>query len=396
MRTRLILLFLVLTLAAVAVAEPVRVDNPAEPRDGVETLQLEELWRRGGEDDDVLFGVLLKALGDEAGNVYLLDNQLAEVQVFAPDGEYLKTLSREGDGPGEVRAPTDMLWMPDGSLGIVQTFPGRIIQVDVEGTPAGQFKTGGEGAIIAVAEARSQGGNLVMGVIDIEVTGGGAGQDRHIFLGSYDAEGNELCRYTGFDVHWDFPNVVFREREQYFALFGRWDLRDDGRVVAAEGRDEYLFHVYAVDGTLERVVTREFEAWQRDDEDYALINGIMEGASRQFPFPIETEVEKTESPISLLTARENDETWIISARGAREQPEGVFVTYDVFDAEGVFARQVQLACAGDGRRDGVFFLEDRVLVIRGLLDALSAQMGGSAETEEEPAPIEVVCYRMID
>ena len=144
------------------------------------------------------------------------------------------------------------------------------------------------------------------------------------------------------------------------------------------------------------MVTRAFEPWEREAEDYALINGIMEGASRQFPFPIETEVEKTEPPIALLTARENDETWIISARGARNQPDGVFVTYDVFDAEGVFVRQVQLACEGDGRRDGVFFLNDRVLVVRGLLDALSAQMGGAAETEEEPAPIEVVCFRIVD
>ena len=396
MLRRTIPLLLVLLTTVAALAEPVRVDNGTVPRDGVETLRLDELWRRGGDDDDVLFGVLLKALADEQGNIYLLDNQLAEVQVFSPDGEYLKTLSREGDGPGEVRAPTDMLWMPDGTLGIVQTFPGRIIQVDKAGEPAGQFKTGAEGAIIAVVEARSQGGNLVMGVIDIEVTGGGAGQDRHIFLGSYDAAGNELCRYAGFDVHWDFPNVVFREREQYFMLFGRWDVAADGRVIAVPKFDEYVFNVYAPDGTLERVVSRAFEPYTRDDEDLALINGMMEGASRQFPFPIETEIEKHEQPVAQLVARPDGETWIVSARGVRSQPEGVLATWDVFDAAGLFVRQVRMACPGDGRRDGVFFLGDRVLIVRGLLDALSAQMGGTAETEEEPAPIEVVCYRIAD
>ena len=35
-------------------------------------------------------------------NVYLLDHHLKQVEVISPDGEHLLTLSREGDGPGEL------------------------------------------------------------------------------------------------------------------------------------------------------------------------------------------------------------------------------------------------------------------------------------------------------
>ena len=52
------------------------------------TLQLEELWRAGGEDnaDDLVFGVPVEALADENGRVYLADQQLCQVFVFETDG----------------------------------------------------------------------------------------------------------------------------------------------------------------------------------------------------------------------------------------------------------------------------------------------------------------------
>ena len=55
-------------------------------------------------------------MGDDDGNIYLLDSQLSEVKVFSPDGEPLKTLSREGDGPGEFRALSSVHVLPGDTL----------------------------------------------------------------------------------------------------------------------------------------------------------------------------------------------------------------------------------------------------------------------------------------
>ena len=81
---------------------------------GEETVGLTELWRIGGDTDDdaEFFGVLSQITTDEAGNVYLLDRQLTEVKVFSPDGEYLNTIGREGEGPGEFRRPSDLFITP--------------------------------------------------------------------------------------------------------------------------------------------------------------------------------------------------------------------------------------------------------------------------------------------
>jgi hypothetical protein len=371
------------------------VSNPAEPPGGVVDLELEELWRRGGEDDDVLFGVIIQALVDDEGNVYLLDGQLSEVQVFSPDGEFLKTLSREGDGPGEVRQPFDMLWMPDGSLGLVQSFPGKIIQITTDDTPAGTFqKKGEEGAIIAVVEAEGGGGNLVMGGVDVEITQGG--QIRHMFISGFDVEGNETAQYVAYDVTWDFSDFVLRESEQYFMLFGRWDVTDDGSVITAVNHEDYELLFHNADGTLQRVATREHEPLKRDEEGYQLLRSMMEGMKRMFPFPVETEYRDTESPVNLLFVHPGGEIWVQPMRGVRDQPEGVLAVYDVFSAEGHFLRQVRVSCPGDGLTDGIVFAsEDRLLVIHDLLDAMSGLFGGSGEeTDEEAAPVEVVCYKI--
>ena len=71
-------------------------------------------------------------------------------------------------------------------------------------------------------------------------------------------------------------------------------------------------------------------------------------------------------------------------------------TFDVFDSEGKFDRQVQVfSPEGDAAEDGLFLLDDgRVLLIKGYVDALAAMFGGAVELDgdEEADPMELVCF----
>jgi hypothetical protein len=68
-----------LFVSGAAATEEVLVDgvlhvrNGETPRDGITTVQLQEVWRVGGEDDEHIFGVISDVLVDDAGNLYLLD-----------------------------------------------------------------------------------------------------------------------------------------------------------------------------------------------------------------------------------------------------------------------------------------------------------------------------------
>jgi len=136
------------SLAGVPVRETidgvVHVKNPAKASGGVQILNMQEQWKVGGEDDeDILFGLIPRACSDEAGNIYVLDSQLNQVLVFNPEGEMVRTLFREGEGPGEIRQPRDMMVLGNGRVGVVQEFPGVVIFVENDGTPAGRVKIGG-------------------------------------------------------------------------------------------------------------------------------------------------------------------------------------------------------------------------------------------------------------
>jgi len=165
------LTMLVLLSAPAAVAAP-EINNGPTPAQPVETMPMQELWRIGGLDDDEnLLGVINKVLADETGQLYLLDIQLTEVQVYDAEGEYVRSLGKRGDGPGELRFVTDALFMPDGTLGLVQPFPGRIVKVDLEGLPAGELRPGGddptEGGFFAIRTAASAGDRMVISGLKI-------------------------------------------------------------------------------------------------------------------------------------------------------------------------------------------------------------------------------------
>ena len=261
------------------------VKNTATPSGGKETMQLEELWRAGGADDeDVLFGLISQAQVADDGNIYLLDLQLSQIHVFSPEGEFLTELSREGEGPGEVRMPRDFIFMSDGSIGILQTFPGKIVKVGRDGIPAGEVLLSGadpgEVGLIALLDANMRGGNFAVGGVTIEQVPP-AGQNRNMFLARFSEDGKELNRYAEHTIKMDFTNFDFHEREQYFAAPQRWALGPAGRVYLPPERDAYVINVYAPDGTLERVIEREFTTPKRTTERMELYEAARDSQVEQ-------------------------------------------------------------------------------------------------------------------
>jgi hypothetical protein len=377
------------------------VKNGDKPSQGTTTLKLEKLWSAGGEEGTDLFGLITQAIVDEAGNVYLLDTQLAEVRVFSPTGEPLKTLSREGEGPGEVRLPTDLFFLPDGRLGLVQAFPGKIIVVDRSGNPGETISVGGgdptQGGFVVLLDGSSAGESLVLAGILISTQQNPPGQDRTSFLGRYSVAGLEQVRFVEQKTHLDFQNIKIVEKDQYFVYPRRWALGSGGRVYAAPFRDRYVIHVYGAEGKLERVIERVYEPRPRTEKEMARIEALVAAQTRQIPGEVKTELEKTEPAVSSLHMRDDGELWVVSSRSTHQQPAGIMLTYDVFDPQGNFTRQVAVACEGDGTEDGLFFAgPGRMLLVKGLVDAAATMQGASPELAEgeEPAPMEVVLYRV--
>ena len=83
--------------------------------------------------DELLFGWIRSIAVDANHNVYAFDDQAQEVRVFDSAGEYLETLGRRGEGPGEFSRAEAIAMLPDGRL--VVRDPGNSgLEVFVPGT----------------------------------------------------------------------------------------------------------------------------------------------------------------------------------------------------------------------------------------------------------------------
>lgn len=400
----LLLLGLSLASAPIVFSAPV-IDNPEKPANGVETMHLEEMWRIGGEDDeDVLLGVVSRVLADDQDNVYLLDIQLTEVMVFDPDGEYMQSLGSQGEGPGEIRRAAGVLFMPDGTVGLVQGFPGKIVKVDLAGIPAGEFRPGGDdpaaGGFFALRGAASRGGRLVFS--GARITRGENSRTAVNFVASFNEDGAQNNLFYETTSVRQFRGQDYSEKKEFFPHEDGWALGPDGRVFVSKERNSYEIMVYAPDGTLERTVKRPYKSYKRSSEEMKTAEDGMMPWRRRNRSRFNFVVEPTEPDIIRLRVADDGRLWVLSSQSLRNQPEGVHSTWDVFDNGGGYEKTVAIECEGVGLRDKIFFAGDNMVVlVKQYADAVKAFQGQSREDEEaddeeiEILPLEVICYRII-
>jgi len=398
-------LLIVLVLSALILplslfASPAVVTN-TEPADPPRTVELEEIWRVGGEEDDHVFGLMIDARCDDQGNVYLLDQQLSRVTMVSPTGEYLAELGGEGDGPGECRMPQTVTMMPDGTVGLGQRFPGKFIKVTTTNEPAGNVAIGGEEAaqtgFTMLVSGRNRGGTLLVGTL--HQVPGENGQTRNSHLQRLSPEGEVLTDFAEHSTVLDFTRAHFSESEMVAPFIAAHTVGPQGKVYLASTWDQYQIQVHDADGSLIRTVTRDFDNPDRDQQTLDRINALFEEQDRALPFSISWEVEPCDQTVGELIVTREGDLLVAHSRSGLDLPEGVFTRYDVFDNQGRWRHELHVRCEADRDHDGLIFLDDgRVLLVKGLqLARLTASGNGGTVGEEDDgaAAIEVICCRMV-
>jgi hypothetical protein len=365
--------------------------NPSTPIEPPVTVELEELWRLGGdtESDEEFFGVIGAVALDDEENVYLLDRQLSEVKVFSGQGEYLRTIGREGEGPGEFRRPSDLFFTPQGDLAVLQMAPGKLVLLTPEGDPAGDFIVGEEdGGFRMLRGGRSAGEHMVLAYVTARMEPGKWTQSS--VLATYDADGTEGTRYYEGENTMNFANPIVDERK---GLTPTWALGPGGTIYLTPTFGEYKISMIAPDGTPERIVERDYESLRRTDDE-------TEAAKKRFivrgPVKPKIVVAENHPDINRLFPRKDGTLWVLTSRGIKASNDRTLAAFDVFDAAGRFTHKVTLEGEGNPEDDAVFLTHDRVFVVTQFVTAMqSMHGGGDAETDEaEPEPMEVICYRL--
>jgi DNA-binding beta-propeller fold protein YncE len=79
-------------------------------------------------DENLAFNLPSDIVQDDAGNIYILDTGNCRIQKFSPEGKYMDTFGREGQGPGEFNSPTSLDIDSDGNI-IVADWRSKKIQI---------------------------------------------------------------------------------------------------------------------------------------------------------------------------------------------------------------------------------------------------------------------------
>lgn len=66
-----------------------------------------------------LFGEVAGVVADDQGRIHVLDRQAKEMRTFGPDGAHIRTVGREGAGPGEFRNPIGLALGPGDEIWVV-------------------------------------------------------------------------------------------------------------------------------------------------------------------------------------------------------------------------------------------------------------------------------------
>lgn len=378
------------------------VRNPSTPMEAPTELQLEELWRVGGDTDaeGEFFGLITDIGVHPSGEVYLLDRQLSEVKAFSEDGEYLRTIGREGEGPGEFRRPAAVFFDPEGNIGVVQSRPSRLVMLTPDGVPIEPLSLPNpdDGGFRALQRGEYRGGSMVVAGMNFRRTD--TGFERSNALVRIDSDGNEVARFHESSSTTNMARIVIREDGMGFP----WTVGPEGNVYATLDRT-WKVHVWAPDGQLLRVVELDYEPLMRTDEQIEERKKELSGAVRlrgrrgRRIDPV-FEVSDRERDIEWLSVADDGNLWVLSSRGVRDLPPGVLGRFDVFDPNGRYIQNVALGGEGDFEEDRFVLASGRIFVIRDFAAAQRAMMGSELEDtddtdfEEDPEPMAVICYKL--
>jgi len=335
------------------------------PRDGMVDVACTQVWQVPGETDLYLLGGLLVDAGwDREGNLCVVDYKNRDLKVFAADGRYLRTLGREGDGPGESRDARHLLLADDGRLGLLQSFPATVVWLHPDGTPGGrlvmQNNLSEVGGYVAVPHAVQTGSHILAYVTCLALVEGRIDEQHWLApLGLDGRFGAPVFHQTVSQPERDSRNRI-DEGDYYDLWAARWTpARDGGAWLAAE-RDRYLLTRRDRAGQVVQTIERPYTPVRRDDLGRA--QALEHFGRKQFARE-EVRLRDTAPVVRSLRLAQDGELWVELDLGGRGPAAGTIAWIDVWSPAGEWLRQLRLRGDYDPAEDQWRWVDDAHLLV---------------------------------
>lgn len=403
----LVNIFLSMLWAMPSHAEVYEIANPHQaPAQRV--ISMEEVWRIGDDaDEPYVLGVIQKVISDEQGNFYFLDTQLAEVFKFSPDGQYLKSVSRKGEGPGELSRSHFFGFWDENTVACFNNFPHKFVRFDLDGlpfealTPVAGKAHEGDGRMAMSEFERRDGFLVARGTFFLYEEGK---QTQKSFLMGFDDNAEETFCYGKYPTGYDFNHPITVDEKADFIPIRRWTLGRNGELYIASQRTKYLIDVYDAEGKLLRKITREWPLRKRTDEEKEDVkNGYIFGVNgRDMP---EISYKIDDYPQTILALKWiDDQLWVVTSDGAEKGKKQNSFEVDVFDGEGHLLEARSYEISYDQDNDRIHWLDHgRAIIVKNFASAKKASRSSNVKVQrgdgqQETAPdgdctLEVILYQ---
>jgi len=292
---------------------------PGEPAQIILKEDLSIGVKEGQEEYMLLEPVSLEV--DAQGNIYVLDRKASHIKVYDKNGKFLKTISKKGQGPGEVQGPRDIHITPKGEILVNDSSTRRLLFFSLDGQFIREISAGKMWMLLNPKVDTS--GNIVASFTLI-------GEEFKEELKKFNSELKPILTIASIPIA--KPPVI----NPYFPR-AYWCLTKKDNIIWGI-TTKYEFNILNPQGKLIKKIVKDYNPEKITKEDKAKRIKDMYGDN-----PIPPEV-KLEFPKNFPAFREFtcDEQGRIFVRTHEKTKEEKGSYYDVFDPEGRYIAKVFL------------------------------------------------------
>jgi len=304
------------------------VRNPKEPIYSEPVLELtEDLVVEGSEEtEERMFQSISMLDVDEEGRLYILDEQAGNIKVFDRDGGFTKTIGRKGQGPGEFGLPISLTLTPDRQIIVNDMGQRKLLFFDRDGNYLKQLSIADKFLFFG-PRMTADGDMIVMHTIPSDKP--------ETFLEKFGPDFEPILTFTS--AHVERPPVA----DIFVALHMTrllWNVIPDDIVIWADMKNpDYELYEHNMDGTLIRIISKEFDPIVITAEDRGK---LMDRAFGDNPTRDQWDVRfpETYPPFSGFSF---DDTGRIFVKRYEKETHQDDILFDIFDPEGKYIAKMR-------------------------------------------------------
>jgi len=291
------------------------VKNPKEPMYGEDIFSLEEELSIGEEGrEGYIFSQIRSVAVDEDDRIYVLDSKEAHIKIFDRNGNYIKTIGRLGQGPGEIGSPRNIWITSQNEVMVTDSRNRRLTFFSFEGQFIKSIATTQVNLLVTKIDSK---GNI----IGIEVVREKESQKHE--LRKFDSDLNFLCSFDSSPL----PDI--RSLNPFITPL-RWDIDKNDMIICGWPKT-YEIKIFDPEGTLTRKIEKDYEPIEITEEEIERMGKAL--PAMKFSIP------KHHAAYWMLMVDDESRIFCMTWEKIKD---GSGRYYDVFDSEGKYIAKIPL------------------------------------------------------